>query len=67
MNGSGIEADAHSGTGFFREDCCRGVRLTRFPPKIREAVKRHEVLVGMNHDMVVMAKGPPAAESPREG
>jgi hypothetical protein len=29
------------------------------PPKIREAVKKHEVLVGMNHDMVVMAKDRP--------
>ena len=29
------------------------------PPKIRAAVKRHEVLVGMNHDMVVMAKDRP--------
>ena len=29
------------------------------PPKIREAVKNHEVLVGMNHDMVVMAKDRP--------
>jgi hypothetical protein len=29
------------------------------PPKIRAAVKNHEVLVGMNHDMVVMAKDRP--------
>ncbi len=29
------------------------------PPKIKEAVKKHEVLVGMNHDMVVMAKDRP--------
>jgi len=29
------------------------------PPKIRQAVKDHEVLVGMNHDMVVMAKDRP--------
>ncbi|HZU33315.1 MAG TPA: hypothetical protein VFB79_19525 [Candidatus Angelobacter sp.] len=29
------------------------------PPKIRDAVKNHEVLVGMNHDMVVMAKDRP--------
>ncbi|HKR95568.1 MAG TPA: hypothetical protein VJW55_09415 [Candidatus Angelobacter sp.] len=29
------------------------------PPKLREAVKKHEVLVGMNHDMVVMAKDRP--------
>jgi hypothetical protein len=26
------------------------------PPKVRAAVKRHEVLVGMNRDMVIMAK-----------
>lgn len=29
------------------------------PPKIREAIKNHEVLVGMNRDMVVMAKDRP--------
>src|SRR5262249_47197191 len=29
------------------------------PPKIKESVKKHEVLVGMNHDMVVMAKERP--------
>lgn len=29
------------------------------PPKIREAIKNHEVLVGMNHDMVVLAKERP--------
>lgn len=29
------------------------------PPKIREAIKNHEVLVGMNHDMVVLAKDRP--------
>ena len=36
------------------------VFVDTLPPKIREAVKRHEVLVGMNHDMVVMAKDRPA-------
>lgn len=30
------------------------------PPKIRNAIKNHEVLVGMNHDMVVMAKDRPS-------
>jgi hypothetical protein len=25
------------------------------PPKVRDAIKKHEVLVGMNHEMVVMA------------
>jgi hypothetical protein len=36
------------------------VFVDTLPPKIREAVKKHEVLVGMNHDMVVMAKDRPA-------
>ena len=35
------------------------VFIDTLPPKIKEAVKRHEVLVGMNHDMVVMAKERP--------
>ena len=35
------------------------VFVDTLPPKIREAVKRHEVLVGMNHDMVVMARDRP--------
>ncbi len=35
------------------------VYVETFPPKIREAIKKHEVLVGMNHDMVVMAKDRP--------
>ena len=35
------------------------VFIDTLPPKIKEAVKRHEVLVGMNHDMVVMAKDRP--------
>jgi hypothetical protein len=29
------------------------------PPKVRDAIKRHEVLVGMNRDMVVLAKDRP--------
>ncbi len=29
------------------------------PPKIRDAIKNHEVLVGMNRDMVIMAKDRP--------
>jgi hypothetical protein len=29
------------------------------PPKVREAIKNHEVLVGMNRDMVIMAKDHP--------
>ena len=35
------------------------VFVDTLPPKIREAVKRHDVLVGMNHDMVVMARDRP--------
>lgn len=35
------------------------VFVDTLPPKIKEAVKGHEVLVGMNHDMVVMAKDRP--------
>ena len=29
------------------------------PPKFKEAIKNHEVLVGMDHDAVLSAKGPP--------
>lgn len=35
------------------------VFVDTMPPKIKEAVKKHEILVGMNHDMVVMAKDRP--------
>jgi hypothetical protein len=35
------------------------VFIDTLPPKIRAAVKNHEVLVGMNHDMVVMARDRP--------
>jgi hypothetical protein len=35
------------------------VFVETLPPKIKQAVKNHEVLVGMNHDMVVMAKDRP--------
>jgi hypothetical protein len=35
------------------------VFVDTLPPKIKEAVKNHEVLVGMNHDMVVMARDRP--------
>ena len=35
------------------------VFVDTLPPKIKEAVKKHEVLVGMNHDMVVMARDRP--------
>ena len=35
------------------------VFIDTLPPKLKLAVKNHEVLVGMNHDMVVMAKERP--------
>lgn len=35
------------------------VYVDTLPPKVREAVKKHEVLVGMNRDMVIMAKDRP--------
>ncbi len=38
------------------------------PPKVREAIKNHEVLVGMNREMAQMAKGrPPRKVREREG
>jgi hypothetical protein len=33
--------------------------LDTLPPKIRDAIKAHQVLVGMNRDMVIAAKGRP--------
>jgi hypothetical protein len=39
-----------------------------FPPKVREAIKNHEVLVGMNRELAQMAKGrPPKKIRAREG
>jgi len=35
------------------------VYLETVPPKVKEAIKAHEVLVGMDHDMVIMAKDRP--------
>lgn len=35
------------------------VYLETVPPKVKDAIKKHEVLVGMNHDMVVMSKERP--------
>ncbi|HET9184298.1 MAG TPA: hypothetical protein VFP59_19425 [Candidatus Angelobacter sp.] len=35
------------------------VYIETMPPKIRQAMKDHEVLVGMNKDMVIMAKDRP--------
>ena len=33
--------------------------MTTVPPKVREAIKNHEVLVGMDRDMVLYSKGRP--------
>jgi hypothetical protein len=33
--------------------------LNTVPPKVRDAIKDHQVLVGMNHEMVIYAKGRP--------
>jgi len=33
--------------------------LDTLPPKVRDAIKQHQVLVGMNRDMVMAAKGRP--------
>jgi hypothetical protein len=33
------------------------------PPKIRDAIKNHVVLVGMNHEMVIMAKDRPGQKN----
>ncbi|HEY6969763.1 MAG TPA: hypothetical protein VJA94_11200 [Candidatus Angelobacter sp.] len=35
------------------------VYLETVPPKVKAAIKAHEVLVGMNHDMVIMSKDRP--------
>jgi len=42
--------------------------LETVPPKVKEAIKNHHVLVGMNHDMVIYAKGrPPRKVREHEG
>ena len=33
--------------------------LETVPPKVKDAIQKHQVLVGMNHDMVIFAKGRP--------
>src|SRR2546423_11697598 len=33
--------------------------LESVPPKVKEAIKNHQVLVGMNREMVIYAKGRP--------
>lgn len=42
--------------------------LETVPPKVKEAIKNHAVLVGMNHEMVTYAKGrPPKKLREKEG
>jgi hypothetical protein len=42
--------------------------LETVPPKVKEAIKNHQVLVGMNREMVVYAKGrPPKKIRERDG
>jgi hypothetical protein len=42
--------------------------LDTVPPKVREAIKSHQVLVGMNRDMVIYAKGrPPTKTREKDG
>lgn len=42
--------------------------LQTVPPKVQEAIKGHHVLVGMNHEMVIYAKGrPPKKLRERDG
>ncbi|MBZ5521745.1 MAG: hypothetical protein LAP21_05850 [Acidobacteriia bacterium] len=43
------------------------VYVDTLPPKVREAVKKHEVLVGMNRDMVMMAKDRPPQKIVKRG
>jgi len=42
--------------------------LETVPPKVKEAIKNHQVLVGMNHEMVIYSKGrPPKKVREHEG
>jgi len=42
--------------------------LETVPPKVKEAIKAHQVLVGMNREMVLYAKGrPPKKEREKDG
>src|SRR5260370_28911177 len=43
----------------FSEKSAVEVYRETLPPKIRDAIKKHEMLVGMNRDMVIMAKDRP--------
>jgi len=42
--------------------------LDTVPPKVKEAIKNHQVLVGMNREMVIYAKGrPPKKDREKDG
>src|SRR5205823_9764628 len=42
--------------------------LDTVPPKVKEAIKNHQVLVGMNREMVLYAKGrPPKKDREKDG
>ena len=42
--------------------------LDTVPPKVKEAIKNHQVLVGMNQEMVIHAKGrPPKKDREKDG
>ena len=42
--------------------------LETVPPKVKEAIKNHQVLVGMNRDMVLYSKGrPPKKDREKDG
>jgi len=43
----------------FTEKTASEVYVETLPPKVKEAIKNHEVLVGMNREMVIMAKERP--------
>jgi hypothetical protein len=43
----------------FSEKTASEVYTETLPPKVKEAIKSHEVLVGMNRDMVILAKDRP--------
>jgi hypothetical protein len=41
--------------------------LETIPPKVKEAIKNHQILVGMNHEMVTYAKGRPEKKIREKG
>ena len=40
--------------------------LDTLPPKVRDAIKKHQILVGMNRDMVIASKGRPPEKDSRK-